>query len=51
MGPGNCGKDCIGAFPDCPKDKVLTRVVQIRMKSLCKFHLQEGCSDVVFINN
>src|SRR6188768_2915996 len=51
IGPGKFGKDCMGAFPACPKEKVLTREVQIRMKSLCKFHLQEGCSVVVFINN
>src|SRR6185369_3881820 len=42
--PGKGGNCCMGAFPACPKEKVLTRVVQIRMKSQCKFHLQEGCS-------
>jgi len=41
----------MGAFPACPKVKVLTRVVQITMKSLCKFHLQAGSSVAVFINN
>jgi len=51
MGPGKFGRDTMGAFPPCPKDKILTRVVQITMKSLCKFHLQAGCSVVVFINN